>query len=105
MTRRPRPLLELGVGATVAVVYLLTLSGNHSETEDSVNFAVRIRDEPHSHFFEGVHVIFDWVGWLVYEAVRTTGVTRDPLRTLQVFDALLAAATVALLSRRRFSAR
>lgn len=96
---RSRTLLDLGVGAIVSVVYLLTLSGNHSETEDSLAFAIRVRDEPHSKFFEGAHLIFDWVGWAIYEAVRATGITRDPLRTLQVFDALVAAATVALLAR------
>jgi hypothetical protein len=90
--------LALGVGVTVALVYLLTLSGNHSETEDSVNFARRIRDDPHSHFFEGAHVVFDWVAWAFYELVRATGITQDPLRTVQVFDALLAGATVGLLA-------
>jgi Dolichyl-phosphate-mannose-protein mannosyltransferase len=99
--RRVRPawLLEAGVGLVVAVVYLLTLSGNHSENEDSVNFAVRIRQDPHSQFFEGTHVVFDWVAWAVYEVVRWLGITRDPLRTIQVFDALLAAATMGLLAR------
>jgi Protein of unknown function (DUF2723) len=97
--RRQIPLVEMGVGLVVAAVYLATLSGNHSETEDSVNFAVRIRDEPHSHFFEGAHVVFDWVAWAVYEAVRATGITHDPLRTVQVFDALLAAVTVSTLAR------
>src|SRR5207245_8897974 len=72
---------------------------NHSENEDSLNYVVRIRDDPHSQFFEGVHVIFDWIAWVVYEAVRATGITRDPLRTIQVFDALLAAVTVSLLAR------
>ena len=96
---RPDWLLEVGVGAAVAILYLLTLSGNHSENEDSLNYVVRIRDDPHSQFFEGVHVIFDWVAWVVYEAVRATGITRDPLRTIQVFDALLAAVTVSLLAR------
>lgn len=95
----PDWLLEVGVGLVVAVAYLLTLSGNHSENEDSVNYVVRIRDAPHSQFFEGIHVIFDWVAWAVYEVVRATGITKDPLRTIQVFDALLAAVTVALLAR------
>ena len=90
--------VEFGTGAVVATVYLLTLSGNHSETEDSLNYAIRIRDDPHSQFFEGVHVVFDWVAWVVYEVVRAVGITRDPLRTIQVFDALLAAAAVALLA-------
>jgi Dolichyl-phosphate-mannose-protein mannosyltransferase len=95
----PDWLLEAGVGLVVAVVYLLTLSGNHSENEDSINYVVRIRQDPHSQFFEGIHVVFDWVAWAVYEVVRATGITKDPLRTIQVFDALLAAVTVALLAR------
>ncbi|HEX6699787.1 MAG TPA: glycosyltransferase family 39 protein [Gaiellaceae bacterium] len=95
----PDWLLEVGVGLVVAVVYLLTLSGNHSELEDSMTYTNRIRDDPHSQFFEGIHVIFDWVAWAVYEVVRATGITEDPLRTIQVFDALLAAVTVALLAR------
>jgi hypothetical protein len=91
--------LEVGVGVVVAVVYLLTLSGNHSETEDSINFARRIRDDPHSQFFEGTHVIFDWVAWAIYHLVRLTGITQDPLRSTQVFDALLGALTIAFLVR------
>jgi MFS family permease len=91
--------VESAVVTAVAAVYLLTLSGNHSETEDSIAYAVRVRDEPHSHFFEGPHVVFDWVAWAFYEVVRGLGITRDPLRTIQVFDALLAAATVGLLAR------
>ena len=95
----PDWLFEAGVGVVVAIVYLLTLSGNHSELEDSMNYANRIRHDPHSQFFEGIHVIFDWIAWAVYEVVRATRITQDPLRTIQVFDALLAAVTVALLAR------
>ena len=94
-------LLETGVGVVVAAVYLLTLSGNHSENEDSINYAVRIRDDPHSQFFEGVHVVFDWVAWVVYETVRALFVAiqnagslqpdaiRNALARLQLKDSIL----------------
>jgi hypothetical protein len=87
-----------GAGLAVAVLYLFTLSGNHSENEDSLEYVIRIHHAPHSEFFEGPHIAFDWVGWVVFEAVRATGITDDPLRSIQVFDALLAAATVGLLT-------
>jgi hypothetical protein len=84
-------------GAIVSGVYLLTLSGNHSETEDSLVFAVRVEGGQAADLFEAPHLIYDWAGRFVYESARTLGIAEDPVVVLQCFDAVLAGLTVGVL--------
>ena len=97
--KRPPPNVSprveaLLVAAVVALVYGLTRSGNHSETEDSVAFAVRVRDDPLGELLEGTHLVYLAIGRAFRELVRATGLTADPLVALQLLDTLLAAAAV-----------
>ena len=78
----------------MAIVYLLTLSRNHSETEDSLVFALRVRRADFEEFFEAPHMLYDWVAWLAYNAVRGVGITDDPVAPLQVLNALVAGVTI-----------
>ena len=78
-------------------VYLLTLSRNHSETEDSLVFSIRVEGGSAADLFEPHHLIYDWAGRLVYEASRSIGIAEDPVIVLQAFDAVLGAVVVGLL--------
>ena len=92
------PLLEsVFAAALVALVYALTRSGNHSETEDSVAFAVRVRDDPARDLLEGTHLVYLAIGRAFARAVAAVGLTDDPLLALQALDMLLGAATVGVL--------
>ena len=94
MARRGEALL---VAVAVAVVYALTRSGNHSETEDSVAFAVRVRDDPARDLLEGTHLVYLAIGRAFARAVAALGLTADPLLALQALDMLLGAAAVGAL--------
>jgi transmembrane protein TMEM260 (protein O-mannosyltransferase) len=83
-----------GAAVATAILYLATLAGNHSETEDTIPFAVRLRDYPHS---DAPHLIYDWFSWCAYHLARALGVTNDPLRPAQVKNALFGAAVVGIL--------
>ena len=100
-SRRSRPSWanpRLGEAAAVALgvaaVYALTRSGNHSETEDSVAFSVRVRDDPLADLLEGTHLVYLVLGRAFARAASTVGLTDDPLRALQALDVLLAAVAV-----------
>jgi hypothetical protein len=99
--RRARDLQPRGeallASALVAVLYVATLARNHAENEDSLNFANRIRSGETGTFFEGPHLVFDWIGWLWYLPLRTLGITKDAVAAVSVLDALLAGAAVGLL--------
>jgi hypothetical protein len=83
-----------GAVVATAILYLVTLAGNHSETEDTIPFAVRLRDDPHS---DAPHLLYDWFSWVAYHLARVLGITNDPLRPAQVKNALFGAAAVGLL--------
>jgi hypothetical protein len=54
-----------GAAVATAILYLATLAGNHSETEDTIPFAVRLRDNPHSdapHLIYDLLFLFPWAG-------------------------------------------
>ena len=82
------------VGLGLAVLYALTRSGNHRETEDSVAFAVRVRDAPPADLLEGTHLAYLTVGRAFASLARAAGLTEDPLRALQMLDAILAGAAI-----------
>ena len=84
-------------GVIASGLYLLTLSGNHSETEDSLVFSIRVEEGSPAELFEPHHLIYDWVGWLVYEASKSVGIAGDPVAVLQALDALLGGLIVGLL--------
>jgi hypothetical protein len=92
--RRDVALEAVGVWAVVSALYVATLSGNHSETEDALNYASRIRDDPHS---DAPHLSFDWFGWAAYHVARGLGLTQESLRPIQVMNALVGAGAVAML--------
>jgi hypothetical protein len=83
-----------GAAVATAILYLATLAGNHSETEDTIPFAVRLRDHPHS---DAPHLIYDWFSWFAYHLAHALGITNDPLRPAQVKNALFGAAAVGIL--------
>jgi hypothetical protein len=83
-----------GAAVATAILYLATLAGNHSETEDTIPFAVRLRDNPHS---DAPHLIYDWFSWCAYHLAHALGITNDPLRPAQVKNALFGAAAVGIL--------
>jgi Dolichyl-phosphate-mannose-protein mannosyltransferase len=83
-------------GGLVVIVYLLTLSRNHSETEDSLVFALRVQGGDFDQFFEAPHMLYDWIGWLGYNAVRGLGITDDPVPPLQALNAVSAGVTVSV---------
>lgn len=91
MSRRAEALF-VALGAVV--VYALTRSGNHSETEDSVAFAVRVRDAPAADLLEGTHLVYLLVGRAFARIASATRFTSDPLLALQTLDMLLAGAAV-----------
>ena len=79
------------------LVYLLTLSRNHSENEDSLNFASQVGDGTPSDFLSGLHLAYKPFAWGLFSVARGIGLTDDPLLFLQILDALLAAVGVGLL--------
>jgi hypothetical protein len=89
----------LVVWAATAALYLATRAQNHAETQDSLPFANRIRDGATGEFFEGPHLVFDWIGWAWYRLVDGLGLTSDAVVAVSVLDALLAAVAVALVWR------
>lgn len=92
---RSHSALEAGaVWAVVSALYLATLSGNHSETEDSLNYAARLRDDPQS---DAPHLVFDWVAWLVYNGARSVGLVEGSLRPMQAMNAVIGAGAVSML--------
>jgi hypothetical protein len=78
----------------VGVVYGLTRSGNHSETEDSVAYAVRVREASHADLLEGTHLVYLTIGRGFARVLSALGLTSDPLLALQALDIVLAAAAV-----------
>jgi Dolichyl-phosphate-mannose-protein mannosyltransferase len=93
---RSRAIVFEGAAAALitAILYLVTLAGNHSETEDTIPFAVRLRDHPHS---DAPHLLYDWFSWVAFHLARGLGITDDPLRPAQVKNALFGAAAVGIL--------
>lgn len=86
------------VAAALAVVYLLTLTGNHGEAEDAVNYASGIRDGLTGQALHPHHLLWGALGWLVHNAALALG--RDgegTLGELQAMNAVLAAAGVGFL--------
>jgi hypothetical protein len=84
----------LSASVAVLLVYALTRSGNHSETEDSVAFAVRVRDDPAADLLEGTHAVYLVIGRGFARALSGLGLTDDPLLALQALDMLLGATAV-----------
>jgi hypothetical protein len=90
----PRAYEALLVALGAAFVYVFTRSGNHSETEDSVAFAVRVRDAPWADLLEGTHLVYLPIARAFFNGVRLVGLTSDPLLAIQTLDALLAGAAI-----------
>ena len=88
---------SLLAGACVVAVYALTRSGNHGETEDSVSFAVRVRDDPTADLLQGTHLVYLPIGRAFAHLLAAVGLTEDRLLALQLLDTLLAGAAVAAL--------
>jgi hypothetical protein len=84
----------VGAAVATAILYIATLAGNHSESEDTLPFAIRLRNAPRS---DAPHLIYDWFSWCAYHLVAALGISNDPLRPAQVKNALFGAAAVGLL--------
>lgn len=83
------------VGLAALVLYLLTLSNNHTEAEDALRYVVDVTrgdDLFHPH-----HLFFAVVGHAAYQLWQALGFWGDALRPLQFLSAASGALTTALL--------
>src|SRR5918998_5987769 len=65
-SRRKLTLEAFVVWAVLSTVYLLTLAGNYSEAEDSLDYLVAIRSGDPSAIVP-IHLAFGWFGWSAYQ--------------------------------------
>ena len=84
------------VWAVLSTLYLLTLAGNYTETEDGLGYLVAIRSGNPSDIIP-VHLGFRWLGWSAYHIALISGYDGGPLLPLQVLNAFTGALGVALL--------
>jgi hypothetical protein len=89
----------LVVAGAMALVYLLTMTGNHREAEDSLAYAAGIRSGGAVDVLNQNHLAWGAIGWAFYNGARGLGIADSPLVPLQVLDALLGAAGLGLLWR------
>jgi hypothetical protein len=92
---------ELREGATVAggmaVLYLLTLTANHTEAEDALEYASGITSGKVSEVLHPHHVLWGALGWLTHNAALALGFGGGALPVLQVQNALTGAIGIGLL--------
>lgn len=84
-----------GIGLAALVVFLLTLSNNHTEAEDALRYVVDVTrgDE----LFHPHHLLFAAVGRVAYQGWLALGLDGDALRPMQLLSAVSGAVAAALL--------
>ncbi len=85
------------VAAAFALLYLLTLAGNHNEGGDGIGYMTQIRSGDAAKIFNPYHLAYNWLGWTAYHIARACGFDGGPLGPVQVMNALLGAAGVGVL--------
>jgi hypothetical protein len=81
----------------LSTIYLLTLAGNHTEAEDGLHYLVAIRDGDLADNSPAYHLIYHWLGWLIYHAALALGYDGGPLLPVQIFNTFTGALGIALL--------
>jgi hypothetical protein len=87
----------LVVWFALGTIYLLTLSGNHTEAEDALRYLYDIRSGDVAAIFNSYHLAYGWYGWLGYHAALLLGYGGGPLLPVQVLNALTGALGIAVL--------
>jgi hypothetical protein len=87
------------VATALAVLYLVTMTGNHHEAEDSLAYAAGIRDGHTDEILNQNHLAWGALGWLFYNGAHGIGLASTVLAPLQVMDALLGALGAGILWR------
>src|SRR5215212_1795885 len=87
----------VAVWMVLSALYLLTLAGNHTESEDALMYLSRIRSGDVSGIFDPYHLIYGWYAWTAYHAALALGYSGGPLLPAQVLDAFTGALGIALL--------
>ena len=97
---RPRHARREGalVALAMAVLYLLTLTANHTEADDAVSYAVGIREgDTDAAVLHAHHLLWGAIGWVGHNAALALGFDGGALEVLQVQNALTGAVGIGLL--------
>jgi hypothetical protein len=97
LSRHMIMLEAVGLWCVLSTIYLLTLSGNHTEAEDSIHYLVEIREGNPTTISDPYHLAYQWLGWLIYHTALTLGYDGGPLLTVQILNAFTGAIGIALL--------
>lgn len=85
------------IGCIVAAVNLLLLVRVHNEAEDSIGYLTNIRSGASDQIFNPYHLIHSWLGWFAFRIGALAGYDGEPLVPVQVMNAVIGAAGIALL--------
>lgn len=96
--RAPGPRREaLLVTAALAVLYLLTLTGNHAEAEDAINYANGLEEGLIGQALHPHHLLWGGIGWIVHNVALALGREAGTLGELQAMNAVVGAAGLGFL--------
>lgn len=96
----PRRALREGaiLAAGMAVLYLLTLTSNHTEADDAISYAVGVREgDTDAAVLHAHHLLWGAIGWVAHNAALALGFDGGALEVLQVQNALTGAIGIGLL--------